>query len=108
MTTLPVSLHPTDADYQRERYSVAQAALYLGVSTDVVYAEAAAKRLAHRRSAPKRPRTAPRVRKTSGRLHFAQADLDAWRRARRVEVVTLQAVPSKHEGITLPAVRRFA
>ena len=106
---LPPSLRPADADYQRERYSVAQAALYLHVSVDVVYAEVAAGSIGHRRDEPKRTRSAPRVRKTSGRLHFAQSDLDAWRLARRHEPAGRATVEANRiEAIELPAVRRFS
>lgn len=70
---LPPSLAPEHPDYRRERYSVAQAALYLIVHVSRVYADAAAGRLGHRRDGNRR-------------LRFSQADLDEWRTARRVEV----------------------
>jgi hypothetical protein len=74
--SLPASLTPSDPDYARERYTVPQAALYLCVSVDRVYDEAARGRLAHRRHQARH----------GARLLFAQADLDAWRQSGRVEV----------------------
>lgn len=72
---LPPTLRPSDADYGRERYDTAQAALYLCVSRDVIYTAIKTHSLSHRRHASGR----------GGRVRFSQADLDAWRQAQRVE-----------------------
>ncbi len=69
---LPPTLAPSDPDYTRERYDVKQAAAYLVVTPTTVYIEANAHALGHRKDGNRR-----RV--------FSQADLDAWRAARRVE-----------------------
>lgn len=103
---LPASVRADDVDYRRERYSPAQAALYLNVSVDVIYAAVAAGGIGHRRSEPTRARKTPRTRATSGRLHFAQSDLDAWRAARRHEVSAPASKP-ENEAIELPAKLRF-
>ena len=72
---LPPTLRPSDADYGRERYDTAQAALYLNVPISAVYTAIAGKTIGHRRQGHGR----------GGRVRFSQADLDAWRLAQRVE-----------------------
>lgn len=104
---LPPSVHPSHPDYTRERYSPAQAALYLNVCTDIVYREAQAGRLSHRRDQAKR-RGVVQIRRTSGRLHFSQSDLDQWREARRHGASTaIQTSSRAADAIELPAVLRF-
>lgn len=102
--TLPATVHPDDPEYTRERYSVTQAAAYLNRSTDLVYAEASAKRLGHRRDGTRR-------------LFFSQWDLDLWRAARRCEqkgapadsqlIGRVTRPRQAAQDLRLPAVRRF-
>lgn len=109
--TLPPSLHRADPDYTRERYAPAQAALYLGKSTEFIYREVAAGRLSHRRDEAKR-RRATGVRKTKGRISFSQADLDQWREARRyvgdIAVDNARSVVIDPLEADMPKVLRFA
>lgn len=79
--TLPPTLRSSDADYTRERYDSAQAALYLDVPRDVIYTAIKHRRIGHRRQ------TADH----GGRVRFSQADLDAWRQAQRVEAAAPNA-----------------
>lgn len=72
---VPTTLHSSDPNYTRERYSVAQAAVYLDVPVGAVYEAVGKRQIAHRRLG-------------RGRIRFSQADLDAWRRANRIEVHT--------------------
>ena len=69
---LPSPVTPAHPDYEREVYSVAQAAAYLCVHVSRIYADAAARRIGCRRDGRRR-------------LRFSQGDLDRWRQARRVE-----------------------
>lgn len=100
-TSMPATLTTSDPDYGRERFTVAQAAVYLDIHPSHVYSEAAAGNLSHRRD-------------TTHRLRFSQQDLDEWRAARRVparphrrESFPLEAVPST-KRLPLPSVRRFS
>lgn len=104
--TLPPTLHPSHPDYARERYSPAQAALYLEMSVEQVYRLVAAGVIAYRRAAAQRSR-AQGVRRTRGRIHFSQADLDAWRRASRCEPLPASHTPTALDG-DMPKVLRFA
>jgi excisionase family DNA binding protein len=100
--TMPIVLHTTDPAYTLERYSVPQAAAYLLVSVSRVYADASAGRLAHRKDGNRR-------------LHFSQADLDAWRAPRRVEVrdrprlIAAKSAPpaGRLQDLPLPKTLRF-
>lgn len=104
MTTIamPLVLHADDPAYALERYSVPQAAAYLLVSPSRIYADVSAGRLAHRKDGNRR-------------LRFSQADLDAWRAARRVEVrdrprlAAAKASPlaSRLRDLPLPKTLRF-
>jgi excisionase family DNA binding protein len=67
-TALPPSLTSGDPDYQRERYTVRQAAAYLGVSVGQIYRLTSTGAIACRKV---------------GRLAFSQADLDEFRAAHR-------------------------
>lgn len=77
---LPPLVTPDDPRYGLERFDVRQAAAYLCVHVARIYSDAAAGQLAHRRD-------------SQFRLRFAQADLDAWRQARRREVTPAVAPP---------------
>ncbi len=102
---LPPILEPTDPGYTREVYDVKQAAAYLVVHVSRIYADIAKGELAHRKDGNRR-------------LRFSQADLDAWRLARRVEVrgavsrETRPPVPRPRllpsADLPLPKVRRFS
>lgn len=85
--TLPPSLLSSDPDYTRERYDVDQAALYLGRSADFVYRLVEKNEIGYRRDRSKK-RSEARVRRTSGRLSFSQADLDAYRARCRSEAIS--------------------
>ena len=76
--TLPGLVEPGDRRYALEVLTVKQAALYLGVSVTKVYRELGAGRIGCRRDGRRSVR-------------FSQADLDAWRAAKRVEVATTGA-----------------
>jgi excisionase family DNA binding protein len=70
--TLPPAVTPNDPEYTRERYSTSQASVYLGVSREFLYRQVEQHRIGHLRE---------------GRMvRLSQADLDAWRQSRRVEV----------------------
>ena len=101
---LPPSLPVDHPDYTRERFSVAEAAAYLLVHVTRIYADAAKGELGYRRDGNRR-------------LRFSQADLDAWRQARRVEARTTPArmvtrssrpVAAPAAVLPLPAKRRFS
>jgi excisionase family DNA binding protein len=74
---LPPSVAPSDPDYTRERYSVAQAAVYLGLSAHGVYRLVADRQLG-----------CLRVGESRGRIRISQADLDHYRRTRRQEATS--------------------
>lgn len=82
---IPTSVDQAHPDYGRERYSVDEAAAYLLVHVTRIYRDAAAGRLAHRRDGVRR-------------LRFSQADLDAWRAARRREVTDATEKRTAHRA----------
>lgn len=100
---LPPTLPADHPDYVRERFTVKQAALYLDIKAWHVYAEMAAGRLGYRRDTPRR-------------LRLSQADLDAWRASKRVDVLREPVRVPRHRAaairalkpLELPAVRRFS
>lgn len=95
---MPPLLRPTDPAYTLERYDPRQAAAYLGRSRAKVYRDIANGQLAHRRDGKR------------GVVRMSQADLDAWREARRREVVptseqrrgALKKAVGEHDGLDLP------
>lgn len=77
---LPSSVNPGDPDYARERYTTSQASVYLGVSREFLYRQIEQRLIGHLRD---------------GRMvRLSQADLDAWRQNRRVEVATPGGAPA--------------
>lgn len=101
---LPQVLDPAHPAYGLETYSVRTAAAYLVCHPAQIYARAAKGELGYRRDGNRR-------------LRFSQADLDAWRQARRVEARTTSArmvtrssrpVAAPAAVLPLPAKRRFS
>lgn len=100
---LPASLTPDHPDYALERYSVPQAARYLGLSANELRREAWARRLGFRQ------------RTRHARMTFSQADLDRWRQASRHEPRLADAVnvavktprQGRPASLKLPTIRRF-
>jgi excisionase family DNA binding protein len=102
---MPLLVHAGDPGYVLERFTVKQAANYLSLPVSQVYALAAARAISYRRDTAK------------GRIRFSQADLDAWREARHVDVApkfqrsTSTVRPRARTAVAtlpLPAKRRFA
>lgn len=78
--TLPPSVHPTDPNYRRPRYTTAEAALYLTISRESLYTAVQRGELGCVKL------DGPHVVQGSKRrMRFSQADLDAWIDAHRVE-----------------------
>lgn len=110
MTELPPSLHSDHPDYTRERYTVLQAAQYLQRQRSRIYLAVARGEISYRQDGEVR-----------GTIRFSQADLDAWRQARRHEITQGQraALPAATRGRVrisdddgldrfMPKVRRFS
>lgn len=74
-TVMPLTLPAGHPDLKLERYTAAQAAIYLDVPIWTVYDAIKARSIGHRRLA----------KGNGGRVRFSQNDLDRWREAHRVE-----------------------